>query len=139
MEFFLVSTDHLSDRLWFRDDNDYKAGMNLVAAVASLTGVNVLAFILMSNHVHFVLECSESKARLFINQFKKYHGQYLSNINTQLGVRWRLDKRNTLAFSYRFNYSNERDIDISKSAKNIRLWQEKGYGHIFAINYEFDW
>lgn len=79
MEFFLVSTDHLSDRLWFRDDNDYKAGMNLVAAVASLTGVNVLAFILMSNHVHFVLECSESKARLFINQFKKYHGQYLSN------------------------------------------------------------
>ncbi len=69
----------------------------------------------------------------------KDYGQYLSDIRTELGVRWRLDKRNTLAFSYRFNYSNERDIDISKSAKNIRLWQEKGYGHIFAINYEFDW
>ena len=78
MNFYLITTDHLEDRLWFRDDEDFKTGMNYAATVAFLAGVNILAFILMSNHVHFVLECSEEQARAFITEYKRLYSHYLS-------------------------------------------------------------
>lgn len=78
MEFYLVTTDHLEDRIWFRDDDDFKAGMNTVAILSAIAPtVHILAFILMSNHVHFVLECPYEKAKSFITVFKKYHSRYL--------------------------------------------------------------
>ena len=40
MTFFLVTTDHLETRLWFRDDEDFKSGMNLVAVTAYSAGVS---------------------------------------------------------------------------------------------------
>lgn len=78
MTFFLITTDHLETRLWFRDDEDFKTGMNLVAAVAFSLGIDILAFILMSNHVHFVLACSEEDAWRFITEFKRVYSHYLS-------------------------------------------------------------
>ena len=79
MEFYLVSTDHLSDALWFKDDEDFKAGMNQVAVVTSLTGITVLAFTLMSNHVHFVLQSTREDAENFINRFKQAYAYYYRN------------------------------------------------------------
>ncbi len=77
MKFYLLSTSPLKDRLWFRDDADFQAAMNYVAvSVAVVQGVNVLAFILMSNHVHFVLECTWEKALEFITHFKRLYGAY---------------------------------------------------------------
>lgn len=76
LEFYLVSTDHFSDRLWFRDDADFKAGMNYVAVVAAASGVRVLAFILMSNHVHFVLAGSREDVVAFIHEFKRRYSMY---------------------------------------------------------------
>ena len=76
MKFFLVTTDHFSDKIWFKEDDDFKASMNCVAVVSVITGVNVLAFILMSTHVHFVLYCTRSDAKLFIDTFKKLYGAY---------------------------------------------------------------
>lgn len=55
IEFYLVTTDHLTESIWFRDDQDFKTGMNYVAIIALVSGIKVLAFILMSNHVHLVL------------------------------------------------------------------------------------
>ena len=78
MDYWLVTTDHLSDRIWFRDDEDFKMGMNLVAILACVLGVDVLAFELMSNHIHFVLSCSKKLARRFIEEYKKRYSQYLS-------------------------------------------------------------
>jgi hypothetical protein len=78
MYFYLITTDHLEDRLWFRDEEDFKTGMNYAATVAFLAGVNILAFILMSNHVHFVLECSGERARAFITEYKRLYSHYLS-------------------------------------------------------------
>ena len=66
MEFWFVTTDHLTKKIWFRDEEDFKMGMNLVAVLAVALDVDVLSFILMSNHVHFVLCCSEAKAHQFI-------------------------------------------------------------------------
>lgn len=77
MTFNLVTTEHLVDRLWFLDDDDYKAGMNGVAVTAHQMAADVLAFILMSNHVHFVL-CSDREQSLqFIHEFKRNYSAYL--------------------------------------------------------------
>ena len=78
MEFWFVTTDHLTNKIWFRDDEDFKMGMNLVAILAVALSVDVLAFILISNHVHFVLCCSNEKAHQFIEAFKKRHSQYMN-------------------------------------------------------------
>ena len=77
MEFSLVTTNHLVDRLWFLDDNDYKAGMNYVAITAHQMDTDVLAFILMSNHVHFVLCSDRKQAFQFIYEFKRNYSAYL--------------------------------------------------------------
>lgn len=77
MEFYLVTTAHLADGLWFRDDEDFRAGMNTVAVIAYLTGIRVLAFILMSNHVHFVLCGTREQVAMFANEYKRHHSAYL--------------------------------------------------------------
>ena len=76
MEFYLVSTSHLEDRLWFRDDEDFSAGMNHVAVGAAIDDVRILADSLMSNHVHFVLESTRENAERFIMGFKKRYSYY---------------------------------------------------------------
>lgn len=76
MAFFLVSTDHLEDRVWFRDEEDFIAGMNYVAVVSYSLNMSVLSFILMSNHVHFFLECSREEAKTIIDLYKTQYGGY---------------------------------------------------------------
>ena len=34
-QYWLVTTDHLEVRIWFKDDEDFKAAMNFVAAPRS--------------------------------------------------------------------------------------------------------
>ena len=74
--YYLITTEHLEDRLWFRDEEDFRVAMNYVAVAAFLSGVMVLAFILMSNHVHFVLACSREDAERFVNTFKRLYASY---------------------------------------------------------------
>ena len=78
MKIFLVSTDHLKNTIWFRDEEDFKAVMNIIPVLAALAGVNILAFILMSNHVHFVLEGSYEQVLIFINDLKRRYSYYLN-------------------------------------------------------------
>lgn len=73
---YLVSTDHLEDQIWFRDDADFKVGMNYVALIAAMMGIRILAFVLMSNHVHFVLEGTREDALAFITEFKRRYSKY---------------------------------------------------------------
>ena len=48
---WLITTDHLEEELWFRDEEDFSVGMNFVAIqTVCCPEVVVLAFILMSNH-----------------------------------------------------------------------------------------
>ena len=79
LKFWLVTTAHLLDSLWFRDESDYKVGMNLVSVVAASSHALVIAFILMSNHVHLVLQGTYEECMLFITRFKKLFGQYFSH------------------------------------------------------------
>lgn len=79
MDFFFITTDHLETRIWFRDDEDFRVGMNYVAVTAAKLNVSVISFILMSNHVHFLLLCEEAEANRFIVLFKKLYGTYFRN------------------------------------------------------------
>lgn len=74
---WLVTTDHLENDLWFRKEEDFKVGMNHVAAVAAGSQASVLAFILMSNHVHFFLLGKREEAKHFINELKRRYSNYL--------------------------------------------------------------
>ena len=74
---YLLTTDHLEDGLWFREEEDFKVAMNYVATeVASHPEVTVLAFILMSNHVHFVLRGYREGVEAFVESFKKRYSMY---------------------------------------------------------------
>ena len=75
---YLLTTDHLEGRLWFKDDEDFKVGMNYVAIEAARhPEIVMLAFILMSNHVHFVvIGRSEKEARQFVDGFKHRYSLY---------------------------------------------------------------
>ena len=80
MRIFFITTDHLELRIWFRDDEDFRVGMNYLAVTAAVTGLKVIAFILMSNHVHILLACpNRVEALSFINHFKQLYGTYYCN------------------------------------------------------------
>ena len=76
---YLVTTDHLKVGLWFRDERDFAAGMNFVAIQAYRSRVTVLAFILMSNHLHFVVEGEWADVKAFIDGIKSRYSKYLNH------------------------------------------------------------
>ena len=76
-EFWLITTDHLEDRLLFKDAEDFRVGMNYVAVQVHKKQVAVLVFILMSNHLHFILYCTREEAEWFMNDLKKEYSKYL--------------------------------------------------------------
>ena len=74
---WLITTDHLEVGLWFRDEEDFKVGMNYVAIQAHVSRVVIHAFILMSNHLHFVVAASSKKeAEAFIEALKHRYSLY---------------------------------------------------------------
>ena len=75
---FLLTTSHLEGSLWFRDEEDFKVGMNYVAIEAARhPEIIVLAFILMSNHVHFVVMAwNKDEAKEFLNSIKHRYSLY---------------------------------------------------------------
>lgn len=75
--YYLLTTAHLEDGIWFRNDEDFSVGMNFVAIQATQSRVNIMAFILMSNHTHFVLKGLHADVLEFITQFKHRYSIYL--------------------------------------------------------------
>ena len=74
---YLLSTDHLEKALWFRDEDDFRVAMNYIAIQAAKhPEVVVLAFILMSNHCHFVLSGTYKDVVAFVTEFKRCYSIY---------------------------------------------------------------
>ena len=74
---YLLTTAHLEDHLWFREEEDFRVGMNYVAIESACRKeVGVLAFVLMSNHLHFVLRGYPEDVLLFVHQVKRRYSQY---------------------------------------------------------------
>ena len=76
---YLLTTEHLENLLWFREGEDFKVAMNYVAIQAAETpDVAVFAFILMSNHVHFLLKGHRERTTDFVQGFKHRYSLYYS-------------------------------------------------------------
>ena len=78
-KYYLITTSHLEEGLWFRDESDFIAGMNFVAIQALASKVTILAFILMSNHLHFVVKGRWEDVKAFIDGLKGRYSKYLHN------------------------------------------------------------
>ena len=78
MKYFHAYTKGLEDKQLFRDREDFIAGMNLLAVVCStFPQLKLLAFVLMSNHVHFVLHGTEQQAKEFMDLYKNLVSRYV--------------------------------------------------------------
>lgn len=77
-EFWFITTEHLEDKLLFRDSADFVVAMNYVATLVHKLGVSMVSFVLMSNHMHFVIWCDWNLAGKFINSFKMIYSRYLT-------------------------------------------------------------
>lgn len=77
--FYLITTEHLEEALWFRDEEDFIVGMNHVAIEAYRhKSIAILFFILMSNHVHFIIFGEREEVEAFINDFKCRYSHYFT-------------------------------------------------------------
>lgn len=65
------------------------------------------------------------------------YGQYLTHIRPEAGVRWRINKRNSLALSYRFDYGYKRDLNIKRKSGNVELTNAYSYNHLIILTYQF--
>ena len=65
--------------------------------------------------------------------------QYISQVRTQAGVKWRLTRKSSLDFYYRFQYGYNRDINITKRKGYIQLTEETSYLHAIGVTYNLDW
>lgn len=78
--FYHICTDGLEQVVLLRDEDDYKVAWNYLALSAWKTGTQVVAFTLMSNHIHELVACrSIEQAVKTIKLFKKLLSQYLKN------------------------------------------------------------
>ena len=65
--------------------------------------------------------------------------QFVSQVRTQAGVKWRLTKLSSLDFYYRFTYGYDRDINITKKKGYIKLTEETLFQHAVGVTYHLDW
>ena len=65
--------------------------------------------------------------------------QFISQVRTQAGAKWRVSKLSSLDFYYRFTYGYDRDINITKNKGYIRLTEETLYQHALGVIYHLDW
>lgn len=65
--------------------------------------------------------------------------QFITDVRTQVGVKWRVSRLSSLDFYYRFTYGYDRDVNITKKKGYIELTEETLYMHSIGITYNLDW
>ena len=75
--YYHIYTKGTEDDVIFRSRSDYVTGMNFVAINTRQIRLDMLAFVLMSNHFHFVVYATHDEAVRFINMYKQRLSIYL--------------------------------------------------------------
>lgn len=75
--FYHVCSDGTSQKWLFKDDKDYIAGVNRIGICAFTTSVKVYKYVLMDNHVHFLLKGTQPSCKAFINKYKLLTGKWI--------------------------------------------------------------
>lgn len=75
--YYHVCSDGNRVDVLFRNETDFIAAMNRIAVCSLRFKIVILAFVLMHNHFHFVIQAdSEEEAIRFINEFKRLTGKH---------------------------------------------------------------
>ena len=82
--YFHVCTDGRMLPWMFQDERDFIAGVNRIGICCLRTGVKVIAYVLMDNHVHFVLRGTMPQCKTFITLYKQLTGTW---IHVKYGLR----------------------------------------------------
>ncbi len=77
--FYHICTDGESIPWMFKDEEDFIAGVNRIGICYLLTGVVILSYVLMDNHVHFALYGNILQCKKFINLYKNLTGRWIMN------------------------------------------------------------
>lgn len=78
-------------------------------------------------------------------EFQQKDGhQFISEVRTQVGVKWRVSRLSSLDFYYRFIYEYDRDINVNSGyyrgkELKMRLDEQKSLTHAIGIVYHLDW
>ena len=75
--FFHVCTDGGALPWMFQDDKDFISGVNRIGVCSFLANVKVVSYVLMDNHVHFVLLGTMPLCKEFITRYKHLTGKYI--------------------------------------------------------------
>ena len=78
---FYTSGD--SVEVMFRNDEEFRDGMNRIMSVIVRYDVLILAFVLMDTHVHFILYGEFDSCNLFIHDYIKLTSMYISSTTTK--------------------------------------------------------
>lgn len=77
--YFHVCTDGSALPWMFQDESDFIAGVNRIGICYLRTLVGIVAFVLMDNHVHFVLRGTIIQCKTFIILYKQLTGTWIHN------------------------------------------------------------
>ena len=75
--YYHVCTDGRAISWMFQDEADFIAGVNRIGLCHLRTGTKVIAYVLMDNHVHFVLHETMPKCKEFITLYKQLTGTWI--------------------------------------------------------------
>ena len=74
---FHVCTDGRALPWMFQDESDFIAGVNRIGICCLRTGAKVIAYVLMDNHVHFMLRGTMPECKGFITLYKQLTGTWI--------------------------------------------------------------
>ena len=69
----------------------------------------------------------------------KEYGQYISELRPEIGLQWKIDKKNSLTLTYRYNYLYDRGISIDDNTGDISLTNKYTTKHLMLLAYKFGW
>lgn len=76
--FYHICTDGNALPWLFKDDEDFIAGINRIGICKHITGVEVISFILMDNHLHKLLYGTMAMCKEYVNKYKTLTGKWNS-------------------------------------------------------------
>ena len=76
--YYHLHTKPLENGIIFQDDEDRKVCINLIATIAKEVHIDILALVLMSNHVHFIIRGEKVDALEFFRRLKKRLARFLA-------------------------------------------------------------
>lgn len=75
--YFHICTDGKAIPWMFQDNRDFIVGIKRIGICATMTGVIIVAYTLMDNHVHFLLYGTLPQCKDFINLYKRLTGKWI--------------------------------------------------------------